>query len=69
MNAALAPIDLVNALDVLKKKVDAETALRTAATEERQAGEPNGPMRAAHDQSIKKVVAAARAFLALAAPP
>jgi len=60
------PVDLLNAIDALKKRVDTETALRSAANDEWQSGERNGPMRAAHDQSLKNVVAAAQALMTVA---
>jgi hypothetical protein len=60
------PLDLLNAVDVLKKSADTEAALRAAANDEWQSGERHGPMRAAHDQSLKNVVAAARALVTAA---
>jgi len=38
------PLDLLNAVDVLKKSADTEAALRAAANDEWQSGERHGPM-------------------------
>ena len=60
------PIDVLNGIDALKRVIDQEAALRSAANDEWQRGEHDGPMRAAHDQAIRNVVSAARALLTVA---
>jgi|HubBroStandDraft_2_1064218.scaffolds.fasta_scaffold1100196_1 hypothetical protein len=55
--------NVVEELDVLKKKTDLEATLREAVDLELRNNIENGPMRQAHDASIEAVVDAARALV------
>jgi hypothetical protein len=58
--------NLVNQLDVLKNASAGEAALRKLAQTEQQKGIANGPMLAAHNQSIRDCLDAAKALVTTA---
>jgi len=55
--------NVVSEMNALKKFLDTEGVLRTAASAEFDNSIQNGPMRLAHDQAILNVIAAAQALL------
>lgn len=63
------PLDIVNALDVLAREVEAEQALRVLSGSDWANGQREGAMIEAHRSSVARVRAAARALLELDAPP
>jgi hypothetical protein len=52
--------NLVDNLDLLKNLLDTESLLRIAAQDELIQGIQNGPMNAAHQQSIQNILNAAK---------
>lgn len=55
--------NLVDNLNYLKKTIDTESALRSAAETEFNQNIHNGPMSAAHLKSIQDVIAAAQLLI------
>jgi hypothetical protein len=55
--------NIVDCMDALSKALEIEKTLRDAAITERANGDDAGPMRAAHDASVSRVIALAKVLV------